>query len=333
MKTIFAVCISAFAAMSIFAAPLIPIEPGTMWKYKMTHEAGEGFDFPNLPPEAQGKIQSQVAYRLDGTQNIEGKNLLEFEMHRDGVVTGTDLMTVDDSAINCWERIDLHGEITKFNPPQSIVATPLKAGATWNFDAKLGADAVHQHYAVLGEEAVAVPAGKFQAFHIHGEQNSPNEMVIDRWFVKGVGIVKDVTATRRDGDLVSRVSLELLERPKVGPRPEGKQKVLSGSVGKEPAGAATGQLGENTDKIYLRWEGHGVREGATIKAVWIAENVGDVAPPNSTVDESTATATAPNSRGVFTLSRPEDGWAPGDYRVEFYIDNELADTAKVKIGK
>lgn len=344
MKTIFALCASTLATMfatanpsaggSIAGAPLISTQTGMTWKYRMTHEAGEGFDFPNVPPEAEGKIQSQVTYRLDRTQKIDGKDLLEFEMHRDGAVTNTDLMTVDDSAINCWERIDLRGEITRFNPPQPIVKMPLKTGATWNFDTTLGAANVHQHYAVLGEEEVTVPAGKFRALHIHGQQNSPNEMIVDRWFVKGTGIVKDVTATRNSGgDLVSRVSLELVERPSVGPRPETKSKILSGSVGKDPAGAATNLFSQKVEKIYARWEGHGLREGAAIRVLWIAENVGDVAPANYKIDETKATATAPDSRGVFTLSRPDDGWAPGDYRVEFYVDDALLDTVRLKIAE
>ena len=51
------------------------------------------------------------------------------------------------------------------------------------------------------------------------------------------------------------------------------------------------------------------------------------------IDESTSTAPAPNSGGTFTLSKPEPGWAPGNYRVEFYVTDELAQTVKLKIVK
>jgi hypothetical protein len=33
------------------------------------------------------------------------------------------------------------------------------------------------------------------------------------------------------------------------------------------------------------------------------------------------------------LSRPEDGWAIGDYRGEFYVDDLLVETVKLKIVK
>ena len=334
MKSISVLLPILFATTSVFAAPLMPIDPGMTWRYKMTHEAGEQFDFPNLPPDAGGRIQTEVAYRLDGTQNVDGKDLLKFEMHRDGLVSNTDFMTVDEHSVSCWQRVGLHGETTKLTPPQPMVATPLNPGTTWEFAAKVGPDDVRQHYAVLGDEDVTVPAGKFHAAHIHAQQKSPNEMTIDRWFVKGLGIVKDITATRNsEGDLTSRITLELLENPKVAPRPELKSQILLGTTGKDGAGPQVSEFGPKDDKICARWHGRGLPEGANVRVVWIAENVGDVAPPNTTIDDAKATVTAPDSHGVFTLSRPEQGWAPGDYRVEFYLNDDLGCTARLKITK
>lgn len=335
MKTISTICAGAFVgATMLSAAPLIPTDPGMTWKYRMTHQAGELFSFSNVAPEAADKIHADVAYRLDGTQKLDGKDVLKFEMHREGLISSTELLTVDDRAINCWERIGVNGEVTKLTPPQPIVAGPLEPGTTWEFAAKVAGDDVQQHYAVLDEEDVTVPAGKFHAFHIHAEQRSPNEMVIDRWFVQGVGIVKDVTSTRdRGGDLTSRVSLELLEQPKVAPRPELKAKVLTGNLSDDRTGSPMTRFDSKTTEIFVRWQGRGLAEGAKIRVVWIAENIGDVAEPNSTIDEETATATASNSHGAFTLSRPETGWVPGAYRVEFYLDDALSDTVKVKIDK
>jgi len=50
--------------------------------------------------------------------------------NRAGAVTNTDLVTVDDHGITCWARINLDGELIEFNPPQTMVAAPLKQGAT-----------------------------------------------------------------------------------------------------------------------------------------------------------------------------------------------------------
>ncbi|HXL25255.1 MAG TPA: hypothetical protein VN952_01180, partial [Chthoniobacterales bacterium] len=201
-------------------APLLPTNPGTTWRYSMTEEVGKGLTISNLKQDADRKVRLPVLYHLDGMENVDGKELFKFEMHRAGAVTNTDLVTVDDHGITCWARINLDGELIKFNPPQTMVAAPLKQGATWNFDGQAGDLKVHQQYEVTGEEDIEVPAGEFHAYHIRGEQSSPSRMTIDRWFAPGVGIVKDITTMRAiDGDLLERISLELAERPKIENRP------------------------------------------------------------------------------------------------------------------
>jgi hypothetical protein len=164
----------------------------------------------------------------------------------------------------------------------------------------------------------------------------PNRMIIDRWFAPGVGIVKDVT-TMQDakGDLLQRISLELADMPKVVERPEVKSDVapkkLVVSLAKDRFGKPVTSFSPNTPEIYARWQGQRLREGASVKAVWVAENIGEDFPQDYKIDEASAVATTPTARGAFTLARPEDGWMPGDYRVEFYVDNVLVDAVKMKI--
>jgi hypothetical protein len=195
---------------------------------------------------------------------------------------------------------------------------------------------VHQRYNVTGEEDIEVPAGEFHAFHIRGEQSLPSRMTIDRWFATGVGIVKDVTTKRAtDGDLLERISLELAERPKIENRPEVKSdatsKRLSVSFAKDQFGKPTTTFSSDTPQIYVRWQGQRLRKGGKVKAVWIAENIGEDFPHDYKVDEASAALESQNAHGVFTLARPDAGWAIGDYRVEFYVDDVLVDAVKLKI--
>jgi len=53
----------------------------------------------------------------------------------------------------------------------------------------------------------------------------------------------------------------------------------------------------DTPQIYARWQGHGLRGHAKVRAVWIAENVTEVAPPDYKVDEASAIVDSPNSLG------------------------------------
>lgn len=333
--------LSALAPFSfVFASAELTIStrPGMTWNYNMIQELGERVRFSDLKSSTDKKFRADVIYRLDGTEKIDGKDLLKFEMHRAGLVTNTDLITVDERGVVCMARIGLDGEIVKLDPPQIIVGTPLQIGTAWNFEGEIGHSKVHQRYKITGEEDVQVPAGSFRAFHIHGDQISPNATTIDRWFVNGTGIVKDVTETRTEThELVRRITLELNQGPKITARPEVKRgqetKQLSATVGKKPIGEAVRLFTPDAPKIYARWQGHGLSDQAKIRAVWIAENIGDDAPHDYTIDQATTIATAPDSHGIFTLSRPDRGWTPGNYRVEFYVDEELAETVDLKIGK
>src|SRR5881392_663807 len=332
----FLVAVCGFGLSSVFAAPVIPTAPGTSWRYNMTEEIGKGLNLPNVKADADGKIRLPVLYRLEGTEDIDGKNLLKFEMHRAGAITNTDLLTVDERGITCWAKVNLDGQLVKLNPPQPVIAAPLKKGAAWDFNGRAGELEVRQHYDVVAEEDIQVPAGKFHAFRIHGEQTSPSRMTIDRWFASGIGIVKDETTMRAaNGDLLQRISLELAERPKIVERPEVKSdaipKQLSVSLAKERFGKPMTTFSSTTSEIYARWQGQRLRQGAKVKAVWIAENIGEDFPRDYTVDEASSVAETPSAHGAFTLARPEDGWAVGDYRVEFYVDDVLVEAVKLKI--
>jgi hypothetical protein len=327
-----------FAIGSALALPLIPTTPGTAWRYNMTEEVGKGFNISNVKADADGKIRFPVLYRLEGMENIDGRELLKFEMHRAGAITNTDLVAIDERGITCWARINLDGELIKFNPPQTMIAAPLKPGAAWNFDGQAGDLKVHQQYNVTGVEDIEVSAGEFHAFHIRAEQSAPSHMTIDRWFAPGTGIVKDITTMRAaDGDLLERISLELAERPKIVERPEVKSdaapKRLSVSLSTDRLAKPMTTFSTDTPEICARWQGTRLRKGAKVKAVWIAQNIGEDFPQDYKVDEASATVESQNAHGAFTLARPEDGWPIGDYRVEFYVDDVLVEAAKLKIVK
>lgn len=330
----FGALLGVLTGASFTLGSIIPTDTGMTWSYLMTQELGDGVRLPGAAENDDQTVRSNVLYRLEGTQDLEGSPVLKFEMHRDGLVTNTDLMTVDDAGIHCLARVGPDGDLIPLHPSQTMVAAPLRDGLTWDFNGKAGATDVRQHYHVVGEEDLTVPAGRFRAFHIHGEQTQPDAMTIERWFVQGTGIIKDVTTMRnKDGDILQRIELQLKEKPKIAPRPEVKpQKKFSAGVSTEPIGNYATEFSTETPKIYARWQGHGLRNQARVRVLWIAEDVGDVAPANYTIDEASAAATNPEARGVFTLSRPEAGWAAGRYRVEFYLDDQLVETVKLKIS-
>src|SRR5207245_10591340 len=105
------------------------------------------------------------------------------------------------------------------------------------------------------------------------------------------------------------------ERPEA--KPEAAPKKLSVSFARERFGKPITTFSSDTPQIYARWQGYRLRIGAKVRAVWIAENIGEDAPPDYKVDEASAIAESPTTVGVFTLSRPYTGGPPGGCRPDF----------------
>ena len=104
-------------------------------------------------------------------------------------------------------------------------------------------------------------------------------------------------------------------------------------VSSDPAGGLKTQFKSDVANIYVRWQGHDLPEGATVRVAWVAEDVGDLVEPNFVIDETESVAPAPDASARFTLGRPPDGWAEGKYRVEFYVNELAVETVKVTIVK
>jgi hypothetical protein len=314
--------------------PLLPTAEGTIWNYDLVQERpSEGFDLTE--PNKQERIA--VTYRLGTSERIDNKDLQRLEVYRGDTLESVDLIMADENDMICAARMDTQRNLTKINPPQQLVKRPFQSGTTWDFDGTISDTKVNQHYEIVGEEDVDVPAGKFHAWRIHCEQTSPSTATIDRWFVPTIGFVKVETAVKGEsGGTLQKTSLKLKELPKVASAPQKntapQPEILSAGVSSEPKGEFKAQFKIDTPAIYARWHGQGLPEHTKIRASFIAENVADVSADYE-IDETSAVAPNPNSSGTFTLSRPEGGWAPGNYRVEFFIDHQPAETVKFKITK
>ena len=333
MKIAFlALAMTPFAGLA--AEPFFPSAEGTTWKYDwMQEKSSEGFDLT----EPNEQEQVDVTYRLGATEKIDNQELRRLEIYRGDALESVDLIAIEENGIVCPARTDDKGGMTKLIPPQKMLALPLSKGTRWIFDGTIGETKVVQRYEITGEEDVDLPAGKFHAWRIHCEQTAPKPATIDRWFVAGTGFVKVETALKGEsGSTLQKTTLILKEPPKVAAiaiknvRRIGQE--FSAGVSNQASGELKTEFKSDTPEIFARWHGSALPDKAEVRAVFIAENVADISADYQ-IDESTTTTPASNASGSFTLSKPEDGWAPGNYRVEFFINDELAQTAKFKIVK
>ena len=115
-----------------FSAPeqMIPVAEGTSWIYNMTEEAGPGVRLADEAKREAGTLHATVVYRIRGARDIDGRRLLEFEMHRAGRITNIDLLAIDEHGVQCWARVDAEGRLEKLihrfqsSPPRSKSAPP-----------------------------------------------------------------------------------------------------------------------------------------------------------------------------------------------------------------
>lgn len=321
-------------AIGVAAEPLLPAAEGTTWHYNLVQETPSGSLDLTEPNKTE---QFAVTYRLGGVQNVDRRALRQLEIYRGEALESVDLIAIEERGIVCPARIDDKGSVIKLIPPQRMLATPLTKGTSWNFEGTIGETEVSQRYQIAGEEDVDVPAGKFRAWRIRCEQTLPAPATIDRWFVPGTGFVKvDTVVKGPSGATLQKSSLKLKEPPKITPGQRRNEilspEKLSAGVSSEPKGEFGAEFSADTPAIYARWHGHGLPEHVQVRAIFVAENVADVSA-NYQLDESVTTAPAPNSSGTFTLSKPESGWMPGNYCIEFFVGNQLAQTVKLKIVK
>jgi hypothetical protein len=87
----------------------------------------------------------------------------------------------------------------------------------------------------------------------------------------------------------------------------------------------------NTPKLYAIFKTEGAKTGDKIRGVLIAEDVGDVAPANTKVLETILDMEGDTEAGDFNFDKPTNDWPVGKYRVEIYVNDELATMAKFTI--
>ena len=313
-----------FAALFRAAAQsFLPTADGTTWDYEVRGQ----------PPDSAAVTTLSV--RIAGTEQLGARELLKVETRADEILTKTELIEADDTGIRIYRRTSAERKAVVSDPPQTLVPASLKIGVKWELDDRAAGTEMHQQFTVAAQESVTVPAGTYQAYRLHCEQPWPLSTTIDRWFVPGVGFVKDVTTVRGpSGRLLSRVTTSLKrlsQTPAPGVSVAPATPKITLEVAAEPEGSPKKEFRSDVANIFVRWSGEHLPINADLLVAWVAEDVGDIAPHNFIIDDTETTITQSEYGARFTLSRPKDGWAEGKYRVDLYLDDIVMQSVNVTI--
>ena len=97
-------------------------------------------------------------------------------------------------------------------------------------------------------------------------------------------------------------------------------------------GKAASAFRPATPKLFVRATLADVPAGSKVKGEWIAVKT-NVAPPNYRIDAAELTVGKGMTRVDYTMSKPNNGWPEGDYRVDMYINGKKASEVKFKVAK
>ena len=98
-----------------------------------------------------------------------------------------------------------------------------------------------------------------------------------------------------------------------------------------PSGEETSTFPADAPKIFAMFKTKGASDGDKIRAVWIADDVGDAAPKGTKIDERTLKMDGDTEDGIFSLSKPTNGWPVGKYHVDIYVNDEVVTKVKFTI--
>ena len=98
-----------------------------------------------------------------------------------------------------------------------------------------------------------------------------------------------------------------------------------------PNGEETTTFAADAPKVFVTFKTKGASDGDKIRAVWIADDVGEAAPKGTKIDEKTLKMDGDTEDGIFSLSKPINGWPVGKYHVEIYANDESVTKLKFTI--
>ena len=96
-------------------------------------------------------------------------------------------------------------------------------------------------------------------------------------------------------------------------------------------GEAVETFAPSTTKIFVHAGMSEIEKGAKMTGAWIAVDTHGAAPPNYKIDSADLTADGVINTATFSLSKPNNGWPIGKYRVELSVDGKVVGKASFTI--
>ena len=110
-------------------------------------------------------------------------------------------------------------------------------------------------------------------------------------------------------------------------------KVTDITVSDSDGGDDTHTFAPATAEIFVNCDLEDTAAGTKLTSKWIAIDTNGVAPANYVVDTADFVTKPDTDGAVFSLSKPTAGFPVGSYRVDIFVNGDLAKSAKFTVKK
>jgi hypothetical protein len=216
--------VSTFACLLGWALPCLaqdyPLAVGTQWTLHLRQELGPGVHFSDEDAAlAKGDVlDTTVVSRVVAIDPVNGAKYSRVESRRNGKLWLEEWLRLGSDGLLLAKSIDHStGDETEMLPPQRFLSSALSPGESWTWKHSLAP--VSSRTTIGAAEKTVVPAGTYDAVRVTIEttfatEGQPLKVLQVRWFVPGVGYVKQETRAEIAGRMLMHtlLTLEKFER-------------------------------------------------------------------------------------------------------------------------
>jgi hypothetical protein len=207
------------------ARDLFPLEKGTTWSYNLIQEAGEG---AKLNPPAGVELDSEGRFRATVVGAVTGKDSIgaHVEWRRGQERIEEEWLRLDAEGLVRTQRVQ-EGNPVVLTPPELLLPHPDRHPPKGEWDAP--AYAYQLRYRVWGPLPLRGPGGIAPGYVTLAIYPQPFETTVERHYLPGVGLVREIVIAARGGRRLERRELVLQDRS-----PQGSSPAARGSTSPEP---------------------------------------------------------------------------------------------------
>lgn len=187
---------------------LFPLETGTTWRYDFTQQAGEG---AKLEAPAGVKLDSEGRLRATVVAAVTGKDSTgaHLEWRQGGDLIEGEWLRLDPEGLVRTQRLH-EGAPVALTPPELLLPQPDRHPPKGEWDAP--AYDYQLRYRVWGPLPIEGPGGIAPGYVTLAIYPPPYETTVERHYLPGVGLVREVVVAARGGQRLERRELVLLGR-------------------------------------------------------------------------------------------------------------------------